>query len=369
MLLEMVRMTLGVPNERVADPSALEALVLAVRDAHASEPETRGIEWKSTLDLSDPRARFSIARHLLGFANREVAAAQRYFDGYAYLLIGVEPGRVLGIDLPDPADLNNALAQYVPQGRVSWDPFLVELDGKTILILEIPPPRPGDTIATLQRAYDTAPEGRIFIRRPGQTAEASPEEITMLERRLLAPTDEDRRARDRREELDRERMEIDRRRELLEAQGRAEARAADFRPLPSGEAFVLDTSVSRLSGTLINAGGSTTVTDVRLHIPGAAIPGGVTVQYPTNVRQAVAGRLPVDVQEHMQLRFSHDALSVLAHSSARLTVEISFIDQDGWAGIQKVQLGRSGSDPNGRLRWTARPEHSLRAPLTAPPAA
>lgn len=131
---------------------------------------------------------------------------------------------------------------------------------------------------------------------------------------------------------------------------------------------MLDTGDPRFSGTLVNAGGPTTI-EARLHVPGRAVPGGVSVQYPTNVREANVGRLPVNTEEIVRLQFGHDVLSILERSLEMLTLEISFVDQDGWSGTQKLRLGRSGADPSGRLRWTPRPEHSVRAPLTPPPPA
>lgn len=77
-------------------------LVKAVRDAPAGEPETDSVEWKSAWDLSSAKYKFETARHILGFGNRTVVAAQGMFEGCAYLVAGVEPGNVVGIEKLDP---------------------------------------------------------------------------------------------------------------------------------------------------------------------------------------------------------------------------------------------------------------------------
>lgn len=362
-------MTLRISDGRISGSDALRSLVEAVRDANAAEPETTAIEWKCTLDLADAGAKFKIAKNLLAFANRDPGAAAREFDGHAYLLIGTEPGSVSGVAPPDPAALDDALRRYVRPDAPHWELRLVEVDQKTVAVIEVAPPRPGDRIATLQTAYEKWPAGRIFVRRPGKSVEAGPAEIEMLERRLLALTDEDRAAQAQRDEIDRQHLALAQQNAHLDAKDRAKADVADFRPLASGEGFALDAETPRFSGVMINAGGPTIVTGAMLHTSGGAFPGGVSVRHPTGERQSESGRVAVESGEILQVRVGHDGLAALTRSLETLTLAISFIDADGWSGTQKVALGRSGgADARGRLKWTARPEHSLHSALTPPPA-
>ncbi len=161
----------------------LTSLVEAVRDAPKEEPETDNVEWKSDWDLSDARVRFDTARHLLGFGNRTVFAAEQQFEGCAYILAGVEPGNLVGMEPLDPAEIDDHLSKYVSSGQPRWSPSYVTVDGKSVLVLTIEAPRTGDAIFTLQRGYANWPAGRVFVRRHGKTEEAGPADIRALEAR------------------------------------------------------------------------------------------------------------------------------------------------------------------------------------------
>lgn len=161
----------------------LTSLAEAVRDAPPSEPETDNLEWKGEWDPSDGEQAFETARHVLGFGNRAVAVAAQAFEGCAYLFAGVEPGRVVGTPVLDPATIEDKLGRYVETGRPRWSPHYLSIDGEDVLVVVIEAPRDGDPICTLQKGYGRIREGRIFVRRHGQTEEARPAEIRALEER------------------------------------------------------------------------------------------------------------------------------------------------------------------------------------------
>jgi hypothetical protein len=71
-------------------PSDRLALVEYVRESEALQ-ETDWLEWKIGYDLTGKPGRAATAKHLVGLANRRVEQAARQADGYAYLLLGVEP--------------------------------------------------------------------------------------------------------------------------------------------------------------------------------------------------------------------------------------------------------------------------------------
>lgn len=119
----------------------------------------------------------------LGFGNRTVFAAQQQFEGSAYLVAGVEPGNVVGAPVVDPADIDDQLSKYILPGQPRWSPAYVTVDGKPILILTIEAPRAGDPIFALQKGYDVAPAGRVYVRRHGKTEEAGPADLRALEAR------------------------------------------------------------------------------------------------------------------------------------------------------------------------------------------
>jgi len=185
---DMEVVALSIPIDRQLRTRAeLIALVEAIRDAPTSEPETDALEWKCGLDLgSTQRARFQVAKHVLGFGNRSQASALRSFDGCAYLLLGVEPGRLEGCPAWDPANLDGWIGRYVSPGFPRWHPEYLRVDGADVLVCVVEPPRPGDAICTLQRAFEGFAAGRIFVRRGGRTDEADPAAVRALEARLRA---------------------------------------------------------------------------------------------------------------------------------------------------------------------------------------
>lgn len=52
-----------------------------------------------------------------------------------------------------------------------------------MLVFTIEAPRAGDPLFVLQKGYDRAPAGRIFVRRHGKTEEAGPTDVRALEAR------------------------------------------------------------------------------------------------------------------------------------------------------------------------------------------
>jgi hypothetical protein len=163
--------------------AARQALVQAVRDGGLVTTETDWIEWKSQANLADPRSRMDhVIRHVLGFANRDPDRAARISEGCAYLLLGVEPGAVTGVEQIDPAILDEWTRPYLGS-ELRWDPDYVELDGKVVLVITVEAPRWGDPLYPLRKAFDRYADGTIFVRRPGKTDRASSREIDQLSAR------------------------------------------------------------------------------------------------------------------------------------------------------------------------------------------
>ncbi len=173
--------------------SQLEILIHAVLGA-SSDDENRAVEWKSGYkNLTDTEPSFAIGRAILGLANRPVTVANTVFEGVGYVLVGVEPGSMNGQVVPDSAELLNAIRRFTGHGWPHWDPRSVVIDGRNVLVITVEPPRDGDRIALLRKAFQPAKgtavaEGTVFVRQPGATERASRMEIEMLQDRLLAGT-------------------------------------------------------------------------------------------------------------------------------------------------------------------------------------
>jgi hypothetical protein len=120
-------------------PSELEALVRAVLDAVA-EDEAEWIEWKSNLALDNTEGWFSISKQVLGMANRNPERAARFVGGLGYLVVGVEPARLLGVNPVDVAKLDAYLQRYLGSNGPVWAPTYLTVDGKTVLVVVVEAP-------------------------------------------------------------------------------------------------------------------------------------------------------------------------------------------------------------------------------------
>ena len=170
-------------------PSDLHELVVAIMAAGNAD-ESSWIEWKSSADLTTPAGSFMIARSILGFANREAAAARRFTDGLAYLVVGAEPGSAPGVAEIDLADVENALRPYLGSDGPTWGATYVRIEDTPVLVITIEAPSPGDPIYSLRKSYQGdkgkgGNEGTVFVRGLAATQPASASHIDMLQSRLL----------------------------------------------------------------------------------------------------------------------------------------------------------------------------------------
>ena len=248
------------------------------------------------------------------------AQAAQAFDGYAYLVAGAEPGNVCGVALPDPADVENALDGFIAHGHPLWRLHRVEVDGAVAAVVEVSPPRSGDRICCLQRTFDSAAAGRIFVRRQGQTREAAPDAVRALEDRYAAVAVE---LQHETNALTKQRLTLDERRDTQDQLDRAERTAPRFASGRIGDGFAHNPP-NELLGIVRNVGGSAaTIKDTRLmpelggSYPGAAIPvygQGPSGEFGLPVR--------IDKGAHAQLRYRHDNLEALARSSGPLSAPL-----------------------------------------------
>lgn len=113
-------------------PSDLVRLVEAVV-AGLAEDEADWIEWKSTLDLRTIEGQFTVAKHILGLANRTPGQAVRFVEGLGYIIVGAEPGSVAGVVPIDPAKVDDGLSKYLGNPGPMWSPSYVEVQGQSVV--------------------------------------------------------------------------------------------------------------------------------------------------------------------------------------------------------------------------------------------
>jgi hypothetical protein len=173
-------MTLDFDSARAPLGAAgLGALVRAVSRAHDSD-ETVWLEWKGQLDLDGVAGRVSVARCVLGFANRLPAVAGRYCEGRAFMVVGAEPGCVRGVEQVDGAVLEPRVNAYLGPEPPRWAPHWVAVDGVSVLVVEVAAPQQGDPVHCLWKDFEKYRNGDVFIRRHGATERASASEVQAL---------------------------------------------------------------------------------------------------------------------------------------------------------------------------------------------
>nr|WP_127893075.1 ATP-binding protein [Streptomyces sp. S10(2018)] len=176
-------MTLSISTDRpLRSPRQLLHLVTAIRDA-GEHDENDWIEWKSSYDLTKKEVRATLARHIIGMANRMPDKAAAICHGYGYIAIGVEPGKVEGITTIDLADLDSGLQPYLGHQGPEWSANYVTLDDTPVLVMTVEPPQAGDPIHTLNKEFASYVAGMIFVRRSGRTVQANPGEVISLTQR------------------------------------------------------------------------------------------------------------------------------------------------------------------------------------------
>lgn len=187
-------MTLRIDTARaLRSHSSHVELVRAIVAAPPSTQETQAVEWKSTLDLDDRGWRARVAKGILGFANRDPDVAVRWFEGCAYFVGGASPGEANGTKVFDAAKVESMLMPYLgkePAGPV-WSSDYVEVDGKSVLVVTVEPPRWGSHIWTLRKEYaptkgEALRVNDIFVRHHASTERATQADIDMLTRRAAA---------------------------------------------------------------------------------------------------------------------------------------------------------------------------------------
>ena len=134
--------------------------------------------------------RATIAKAVLGFANRSPDVAGRVADGCGYMVVSVEPGTVSGVEALDSAKLEAGVVVYTGHGP-QWRADYVEVSKHTLLIVTVEPPRWVDPIHVLRKAFlpddkngKSMRSAAIYARHAAST-EASPADMDVLDARMV----------------------------------------------------------------------------------------------------------------------------------------------------------------------------------------
>jgi hypothetical protein len=170
-------------SQPIARPSDRRSLTEGILDGTLGVAETTWLEWKSQVDWDNPvDVAIKVARHVIGFANRDPVEAQGFAGGEAYLVFLADAANP-SMSRIDPADIENKVSPYLGTDGPQWSSSYVDINGSVSLLITVAPPRAGDHIHSLRKQADKYRNGTVFVRRPGKTEVADSTDVRRLELR------------------------------------------------------------------------------------------------------------------------------------------------------------------------------------------
>lgn len=140
--------------------------------------EVKGVHF----DISSKKDKHKIAKFILGAANRDPAIAERYFQGYAVMILGVDKGNIAGVEPTEMMELQKVIRPFLGASGPKWDVVRVPVDDseKEVLVILVDPPKFGQPPFPCRADGEGLKNGAIYIRDDGDTREAKADEIDML---------------------------------------------------------------------------------------------------------------------------------------------------------------------------------------------
>ena len=117
------------------------------------------------------------------------AAAAAVCEGLGYIVVGAEPGNLVGVASVDPADLDKIFEPWL--GGVEgprYMPTYVRFQGKKVLIVVVEAPKNGDPVYMLRKETEGGRDGDVFVRKSGRTERANSADLKALIERAAAGT-------------------------------------------------------------------------------------------------------------------------------------------------------------------------------------
>lgn len=101
--------------------------------------ELHWLEWKTLVDLGQREWQARVAKFVLGAANRSAALARTKHDGHAFMLLGLEPGALIGTTVVDPATVDAGLVRYLGKVGPNYQLEYITLRKQTIAVITVLP--------------------------------------------------------------------------------------------------------------------------------------------------------------------------------------------------------------------------------------
>lgn len=159
--------------------------LLEAIDSASPGDESEWIEFKANLDPRQKVDRPALAKAIVAFANRDVARAAQHFEGRGLIVIGLEPGNLVGAPEIDPAKLHDAVQPYLADPAPQWDVQYLTYKDKRVLVVTVNAPQMGDPIHCIAKDGDKVHDGDVYVRNVGKSAPAKSADLRMLSVRLL----------------------------------------------------------------------------------------------------------------------------------------------------------------------------------------
>jgi hypothetical protein len=150
-----------------------EQLVATVAAGH--EPvESHWLEWKTRVDLRQREWQARVAKFILATANRPLALAESVQRGHAFMLLGVEPGAVVGTPEIEVSEVINGLTRYVGAEGPDFVLSYVTIERVSVAVITVSPTASGRRPYLARGTLDgdrrpIIQDGRIYIRRGPST--------------------------------------------------------------------------------------------------------------------------------------------------------------------------------------------------------
>jgi hypothetical protein len=144
------------------------------------------LELKGTLSFAKGDSKASaatIAKAILGMANRMPDVAELHLDGYGVVLVGIAGGVVTEAEEVDGADLRNLVDVYVGNDGPGWTHVYTHHRDGLVLAVVVHPPKWGDRIHAFRKQFGDYRDGTQFVRLPGATRQVTSHDLRKLEDR------------------------------------------------------------------------------------------------------------------------------------------------------------------------------------------
>jgi hypothetical protein len=147
--------------------------------------ETYWIEFKAGHDAASTEGKAAIAKAVVAFANRPPTLANKWLEGHALIVLGIQPGGVPGAAVHDPATIHQTIQPMLASPAPRWDLSYHSYKGNQVLVIIVDSPRAGDPIAVIGKSSGKVEDGHVYVRRSGASERAKSADIRDLSARLV----------------------------------------------------------------------------------------------------------------------------------------------------------------------------------------